>query len=191
MDHEFDRKIFTARMFIMDTFYLIFKLPTIIGAFRNKKITKAFMEKIMMVVTAVNGCTYCTWFHAKQAISSGISEEEVKNMLKLQFEADASDFETTGLLFAQHYAETDRRPDNDMTYRLFQYYGQKTAKQIMVIIRIIFWGNLTGNTSDAFLSRLKGVKAKNSNVIFETIFFILTAPLLLPLFPVTRRYRNG
>jgi len=54
----------------------------------------------MTVVTAVNGCTYCTWFHAKQAVTSGISEKEVKNMLNLLFEADASDFEVPALLYA-------------------------------------------------------------------------------------------
>lgn len=44
-----------------------------------------------------------------------------------------------------------------------------------------------GGTFDAFLSRLKGNKAKNSNVIFETIFFILNAPLMLPLLPFTKK----
>ena len=63
-----------------DTLYLLFKIPTIISALVNKKICKAFTEKIMTVVTAVNGCPYCAWFHAKQAVASGISPEEVKNI---------------------------------------------------------------------------------------------------------------
>ena len=144
----------------------------------------------MTVVTAVNGCTYCTWFHAKQAVSSGISENEVKNMLNLQFKADASDFETLGLLYAQHYAETNRNPDKEMKDKLFEYYGGKIANDIILIIRMIFFGNLQGNTFDAFLSRLKGNKASNSNVIFEFIFFLINAPLMLPLIPFTKKYRK-
>ena len=144
----------------------------------------------MTIVTAVNGCSYCTWFHAKQAVSSGISEEEVKNMLNLQFKADASEFELLGLLYSQHYAETNRKPDDDMTEKLFEYYGDKTAKHIIIMIRMIFFGNLLGNTFDAFLSRLKGNKAENSNVIFETVFFILNAPFMLSLLPFIKKYRD-
>jgi len=187
MAHKFDRKIFTFSLLIKDLGFLLYKFPKIIGALRNKKIGKAYMEKIMTIVTAVNGCTYCSWFHAKQAVSSGISEDEVKNMMKLQFETDATDFEILGLLYAQHYAETNRAPDNEMTNKLFEFYGNKTANHILLIIRMIFFGNLQGNTFDAFLSRLKGNKAKNSNVIFETIFFILNAPLLLPILPIINK----
>ena len=135
----------------------------------------------MTVVTAVNGCKYCEWFHAKQAVAVGISKDEVKNMLSLQFNADASDYEMIGLLYAQHYAETDRQPDAEMTEKLVQFYGQETAHHITLMIRIIFFGNLSGNTFDAFLSRLKGVKAENSSVLFEFLFSLINAPVLIPL----------
>jgi len=187
---KFDKKIYTPDLLFNDISFLLINFPTIIAALRNKQISKAFMEKIMTVVTAVNGCRYCEWFHAKQAVASGISEEEVKNMLNLQFKADASDFELFGLLYAQHYAETDRNPDKDMTAKLFEFYDNKTANHIFLIIRMIFFGNLSGNTFDAFLSRLKGNKAKNSNVVFEFFFFLINAPILLPMLPFTKRYRN-
>ena len=65
MPHQFNRRIFTAKSFIKDFCFLLSRFPQIVGIINNKKITRAFMEKIMTVVTAVNGCTYCTWFHAK------------------------------------------------------------------------------------------------------------------------------
>jgi len=190
MKDNFDRKIYTFRLLLSDLAFLFSNTGNIVAAMRNKKLGKVFMEKVMTVVTAVNGCTYCTWFHAKQAVSSGISETEVKNMLNLQFEADASDFEVLALLYAQHYAETNRNPDEKMTKKLFDFYGEKTAKHIFLMIRMIFFGNLSGNTFDAFLSRLKGKKAKNSNVLFETLFFIVNAPFMLPLMPATKKYRK-
>jgi len=190
MKDNFDRKIYTFRLLLNDLVFLLCNTINIFAAMRNKKLGKVFMEKVMTVVTAVNGCTYCTWFHAKQAVSSGISESEVKNMLNLQFEADASDFEVLALLYAQHYAETNRNPDEKMTKKLFDFYGEKTAKHIFLMIRMIFFGNLSGNTFDAFLSRLKGKKAKNSNVLFETLFFIVNAPFMLPLMPATKKYRK-
>ncbi|MCD6336717.1 MAG: carboxymuconolactone decarboxylase family protein [Candidatus Marinimicrobia bacterium] len=53
----------------------------------------------MAVAIAVNGCVYCSWFHAKQAVDSGISEDEIKNMMSLQFQADADEYELMALLY--------------------------------------------------------------------------------------------
>ena len=187
---KFDKKIYTLGLLLTDLGFLLVKSPQIIAATQNKEISKSFMEKIMTIVTAVNGCTYCKWFHVRQAIACGISKNEVQNLLRLQFHADASDFELTGLLYAQHYAETNRNPDREMTEKLVEFYGNKTANHIFVFIRMIFFGNLSGNTFDAFLSRLKGNKAKNSNVVFEFFFFLINAPLMLPLLPFTKKFRN-
>ena len=76
----------------------------------------------MTLVSAINECVYCQWFHAKKAISSGLSSKEVKNILNLQFKADASDFEITALLYAQNYAENNRKPNKEMTDKLYDFY---------------------------------------------------------------------
>ncbi len=190
MHKNFDKKIFTFRLLLNDLAFLISNTRNISAAMRNKQLGKVFMEKVMSVVTAVNDCRYCTWFHAKKAAASGISEKEIKNMLNLQFHSDASDFEVPALLYAQHYAETNRNVDKEMTKKLIDFYGEKTAKHIILMIRMIFFGNLSGNTFDAFISRLKGKKAENSNVIFETVFFLLNAPFMLPLIPFTKKNRK-
>ncbi len=191
MNQNFNRKIYTFKLLMSDLRFLISNIPKISAAMKNKKIGKAFMEKIMTVVTAVNGCSYCAWFHAKQSLASGISENEVKKMLNLQFKADAKDFEVLALLYAQHYAETDRNPEPEMTEKLNNFYGEITANHIFLIIRMIYFGNLTGNTFDAFLSRLKGKKALKSNVVFEFFFFLVNIPILLPILPFTKKYRNS
>ncbi len=186
----FTRKIYTLGTLMSDLKFLFTHVRQISSIKRNKDISKAFFEKIMTVVTAVNGCVYCAWFHANQSLKSGIDEKEVKNMLNLQFHTDTSDFEIIGLLYAQHYAETDRKPDTEMKEKLFDYYGDKTANHIILIIRMIYFGNLSGNTFDAFISRFKGKKAANSNVIFEFFFFLLNIPILLPLMPFVKKYRK-
>ena len=45
-------------------------------------------------------------------------------MLNLQFHADAADFQIPALLYAQHYAETNRNPDGKMTKNLIDFYGK-------------------------------------------------------------------
>jgi AhpD family alkylhydroperoxidase len=190
MPYGFNRRIYTAGSFVRDVGYLTLNAPKVFGLMKDENISRSFMEKIMTVVTAVNGCPYCAWFHARQALSSGIGEDEIKDLLALQFEADADDFELVGLLYAQNYAETNRHPDREMTDRMYEYYGEITARHIFLAIRLIFFGNLSGNTFDAFLSRLKGNKAENSNPLFEFLFFIFGAPFLLPLLPAVRGYRQ-
>jgi AhpD family alkylhydroperoxidase len=66
--------------------------------FTTKQKPRQLFEKILIVADAVNGCIYCSWMDAKLAIKSGISEDEVHNMLKLQFHRDAAESELNALL---------------------------------------------------------------------------------------------
>jgi len=186
MKQEFQKRIFTTATFFKDAGYLFIRIPQIVAALLNNEIGKAFQEKIMTVVTAINGCTYCTWFHAKKAVGSGISEDELKNLLNLQFHADATNFEMTALLYAQHYAETNRNPTPEMTEKLYSYYGEKTAAHIILFIRMIYFGNLMGNTWDAIISRVKGNPAKNSSVFFEIFFFLFSFIFMVPAMIVVK-----
>jgi AhpD family alkylhydroperoxidase len=185
--NQFHKKIYTFRQYRQDIGFILKNIPRFINAIRNKDIPRSFAEKIMLVITAVNGCCYCSWFHAKQAMTSGINEDEVKEILNLQFHTRASHQELPALLFAQHYAETDRNPDKEVLDKLIDFYGEKTATDIILYIRLIYFGNLTGNTFDAFLSRLRGIKAQNSSLLFELFFFVLNCPILLPLSLIIKR----
>lgn len=176
----YDKKIFSPGILFRDRGFLIRSAPAIARAMRNPEVGRAFAGKIMMVVTAVNVCTYCTWFHAQEAATSGMSEAEITSMFDLQFEASATEHELPGLLFAQHYAETNRTPTPEMSARLNAFYGETTARDIMLFIRVIFFGNLLGNTFDAFPARLKGQKATGSSAVFEALFWLATFWLMLP-----------
>jgi len=180
LKHGYDKKIFTARLFLSDIGFLLWSLPKLISVLKRKEITNVFIEKIMTVTTAVNGCVYCSWFHAKGALECGISEEEIKNMMNLQFQADATEYELMALLYAQHFSETNRKPTQEMTKKLYDQYGENIANQIILMIRVIFFGNLYGNTWDAAISRFKGKPAPNSNIIFEIAYLLLNSIFLIP-----------
>jgi AhpD family alkylhydroperoxidase len=174
-------RIYTFKQYKEDVVYILKNIPQLHKAFNNKNISKSFAEKIMLVTTAVNGCRYCAWFHAKQALASGMKEDEIKDILNLQFHTDTSGDEIPALLYAQNYAETNRNPDSEISQKLFEYYGNGTANDILLRIRLIYFANLSGNTFDAFLSRIRGVKAENSSGFFEFIFFLLNFPVFFPL----------
>ena len=170
--------------------FLLINIPFMIKSKRKKLISKQFSEKIMLVVTSVNGCTYCEWFHAKMARKSGISNAEVHDLLNSQFNVSGLDEEIPALLYAQHYAETNRNPELIMKQDLLKFYGKTKARAIELNIRTIWFGNLSGNTFDAYRSRREGKKAQNSNVIFEFIFYLLSYPILSPLVPILKKRKK-
>lgn len=190
MNTGFQKRIYTFKSLVVDMGFLAASMPRAAAMSRNEKISKAFIEKVMTVVTVINGCMYCSWFHARQAVESGLTANEVHNLFNLQFETDASEFELPALLYAQHYAETNRQPQPEMTEKLRVFYGEETASQILLIIRMITFGNLSGNTWDAIVSRLRGNPAKNSSVLFEAFFFLLTWYAMIPMMMLSRDYRQ-
>ena len=181
MQEYFGKKVFTFRILVKDSIFLFSSIFKLSKLKKNKDISDSFREKIMTIVSSVNGCVYCKWFHAKQSVKAGIAAAEVKNLMELQFKTTATDFELNALVFAQHYAETNRKPDQEMIQSLNEFYGDQTASHIILAIRMIFYGNLYGNTLDAFVSRINGKKAENSNLIFELWFFFNNIPTYVAL----------
>ncbi|MCP4130731.1 MAG: carboxymuconolactone decarboxylase family protein [bacterium] len=182
LNSGFKKRIFTFKLFLKDYGYFVKKIPAMISMMRAKRVSRAFSEKIMLATTSVNECVLCARFHSEMALSSGIGQEEVTALLNMDLgeSKKADDEEVAALLYAQHYAETGRNPKEEATKRLYDYYGEKKANDIMLIIRMINMFNLTGNTFAAFTSRLRGNKAPNSSLLFELFFVFMTAPVIIP-----------
>jgi AhpD family alkylhydroperoxidase len=118
-------------------------------------VAPAFRERLMMAVTAVNACRYCSYFHAREALAVGIAPEEASRLLSGVIDNTHLE-EATALLYAQHWAETDAQPDPGARQRLIDAYGEQTTADIELILRMIRWGNLMGNTWDYILYRGSG-----------------------------------
>ena len=63
-------------------------IPGMKRARRSGEMTTPFMERIMLAVTAVNGCALCSYYHTRVSLENGMSAEEIKRMLGGEF-ADA------------------------------------------------------------------------------------------------------
>jgi AhpD family alkylhydroperoxidase len=159
----FSKRIYSYATFKADTRRIFDHFDGFRQAARGGKVSKTFAEKIMLVVTRVNGCRYCSYAHSRAALAAGISEEELQDLLALQYQTFPI-YEVTALNFAQHYAESNRQPDPNAWQRVITYYGEETAHDILAYIQMITFGNLLGNTFDALLSRIKGHAAKGSSL---------------------------
>jgi len=117
-------------------------------------ISPGFRERLMLVVTQVNGCRYCSYFHSGQALKSGVPSAELHTLLAGQIPSETPPDEVVGLLYAQHWAEANANPDPEVVQKLVETYGQEKAAAIDIILRMIRAGNLMGNTADYLLFRL-------------------------------------
>jgi len=107
----------------------------------------------MLAVTAVNGCRYCSYYHAQEAIKAGLPDEELQKLLVGVID-DAPPEELPALLYAQHWAEAEGFPDPAARQKLNDTYGPQRAEAIETVLRMISMGNLLGNTADYWLYRL-------------------------------------
>ena len=120
---------------------------------RRGLLSSSFQERLMLAVTSVNDCRYCSYFHSSQALKSGISPEEIEMLLSSAIDS-CPDEEKVGVLYAQHWAETGGNPDRDALARLQETYGVEKAEAIHLILRMIQTGNLMGNSFDYLLYRI-------------------------------------
>ena len=139
--------------FLADTSFAITNRKKIGLVMKGNLISPAFRERLMLTVTSVNNCRFCSYVHSKQALLSGLSKEETEMLLKGVID-NCPEKEITALFYAQHWADTDANPDPKATHKLVENYGKDTVEVIELVLRVIRMGNLVGNTWDYFLYRL-------------------------------------
>jgi len=150
------------------------------AAARSHRVDHAFAEKIMLAVTQVNDCRYCSYGHTRAALKEGIPEDQIARIAAGEF-SQFPEEEAVAFLFGQHYAETGGNPDPQSWQRIVDYYEADKARDILAYIRMIMMGNLLGNTFDAFLNRITGRPAPNSSFFSELSILTMTVLGMLPV----------
>jgi AhpD family alkylhydroperoxidase len=183
MREPFIKRSFTAKTFLIALWRMISLLAWSLWAYLFRGIDRQLAEKILLVISSINDCRYCRWFHAHLALRSGIDSEQVEQILRHMLPQDIAADEQAALRFAMHYADSYANPDPAELTRLGEFYSPCRVKGIRALAAAIHFGNLCGNTFDAFLSRLRGQAVENGSIVTETLVFILCAPFLLPVMP--------
>ena len=168
----FKKRTYTFRSFMKNIQIFIRNQKDLVDTMKSKRISSDFSERIMLAITAVNGCRYCEWAHTKMAIESGCTDEEIKNILNLDFQGLKRD-EIPALAFAQHFAESKEKPSKQAINYLVKEYGTQKAEDIINYCRMISVGNLLGNTVDAFNSRMNGIQVIDGSFFFEFLVYLI------------------
>jgi len=159
---------------------LLFQLGIDIKNLVQPKLEIEFMERIMLAVTSVNKCRYCSYFHTKVALENGCSDEEIRDILGGNFRF-VNQNELYALVFAQHFAESYEQPSREALKRLIKIYGIKKTRQIVFACQMITLGNLFGNTIDAYIHRYHGIIPDNGSLTLERIIYYISAIPVLKL----------
>jgi len=143
-------------------------IPLLLRAKKAGKMNKAFLERIMLAVTEVNGCAMCSYYHTHVALEAGFSAEEIRALLGGSF-ADVPQEQLSGVLFAQHYADERGKPSRASWEKIVAEYGETGAYGILAVTRMIMLGNAVGIPSGSFLLRFRGRPDPRSNLLYELL----------------------
>jgi AhpD family alkylhydroperoxidase len=180
MKDKFSKRVFSPASLAEIAAEIVKDAPTLPGTFSSGRVSPAFRERILLAVTSVNQCRYCQWLHTDLAAANGMSAGDIAALMGSDTKQVPED-EKQALVYAIHYAETNRQPDASQRRALVKTYGEAKARDIENYIRLIFFSNLSGNTFDSLLSRLRGEPSAEGNAAFEVFFAVFAAPVLLAI----------
>lgn len=152
--------------------------PTLIKALSRPATSPALREKVMLAVTSVNDCRYCSWVHTGLALESGVDLAELQQMLDQTSFGTLEGREAVAVLFSKHFADTRRQPSAEAEAALARHWNAEERAEIMAYIHAIYFANLSGNSMDAWLARLRGVRVEEGDALAEAIAALLSAPVL-------------
>lgn len=147
---------------------------------KTKLMNKKLKERIMLAITEVNGCAMCSYVHTKVALSSGMSSNEINEILDGNSN-NIPDSDAVAYMFAQEFAYTKENPSESSIDRLIEDYGYDKAELIVAACHMITMTNGMGISMDNLYNRIKFKRDKTSNIIGELLNPLLTM-ILFPLF---------
>ena len=148
---KFKKRTFNSfREFVEEFKFIIENRERIKKLEAGELIDAEFRQRLMMAVTEVNGCRYCSYYHSKLALKAGISQKELDSLLSGELNGCPED-QILALVYAQHWTENKGQPDQEMIDRVKSEYGADQFAAINLAVRMINFGNLSGNSFDYFL----------------------------------------
>ena len=90
----------------------------------HKVLSPAFRERLMLIVTRINGCPYCMHVHTRLARAAGVPAFEIREIIAGQIPDDAPENELTALLYARDWAENNAHADETEINKLTGAYSQ-------------------------------------------------------------------
>jgi len=139
----------------------------------------------MLAVAHANECRYCVIAHHSWALSVGADERELASLAGLDPDGVSPQIRVE-LAWALARLQADFGPvDQEIELALAERRTPAQRYDLDTVVRVMTIANLTGNTFDALLSRLRGAAAPDSHIVDELLvggaFALLAIPVALML----------
>jgi AhpD family alkylhydroperoxidase len=173
-----NKKIYTYKETFRTAVCFFNGLRFIKQAKKAKVINKAFVERIMLGVTEVNGCTLCSYQHTGVALKAGLSREEIRALLDGELQS-VKENEIIGVLFGKHVADQRGLFDKEAYDRMVKEYGEERALGVLGAVRIIMFTNIIGIMGGILFDTITLKNKKLGLFIHE----LIRLPLLVIMMP--------
>jgi len=179
MARQFAKRTFTLPLLATSLGALVLYMPVRWITLVKPATSRALREKVMLGVTSVNDCRWCSWLHSGIALKHGVDLDELQSLLDRGTFGAVDEREATAVLFAQHFAETLRKPTPAARRALARQFTPWQRLEIMAWIHFIYFSNLAGNSADAWLARFRGCEVADGHPLPEALAGLVAAPVLL------------
>jgi AhpD family alkylhydroperoxidase len=178
----FRKRTITAGEFLAATAALVRRAPTIYKVWVRHELDPGLREELMLAVSKLNDCRYCTWGHHEWAHIAGVSEEELAQIEQM----DPTDFDRRKWLAISYVrALVSARfgsVSGDLLSEMQANYSRREIEEIVLVAKVMDISNRGANTWDSMLSRLRGKPAAESRLIDEAVLsvaFLGVAPVIV------------
>lgn len=156
--------------------------PTALYGLVRPRTSRRLREEVMLAVTEVNDCRYCDWVHTRAALRHGADLDALGETLGRSIDDPRVTREQVASLYAQHYASTSGQPDASARKALAAVWNRRERAEINAFIAVIFFSNLTGNSADAWIARLRGRRVEDGHPAAEALAALIGAPILTGIY---------
>ena len=186
-DAPFRKRTFSLPLYARSLAAVMTASPVLARALIRPRISRALREQVMLAVTSVNDCRYCNWGHTVLALRNGVDLAALRQTLGSGSASADSTPEEVAIWYAQHVASQLGDADPGAERALAAAWILAEQAEIKAYITAVTFGNLVGNSADAWLARLRGVPVEGGHPAGEAIAALAGFPALLSVWAWSRR----
>ena len=165
----FRKRTFSLPLYAHSLAALMTASPVLARALIRPRISRALREQVMLAVTSVNDCRYCNWGHTALALRSGVDLTALRQTLGSGSLSADSRPDEVAVLYAHHVASQQGDADPGAKRALAAAWTPAERAEIKAYITAITFGNLVGNSADAWLARRRKVPVEGGHPVGEAI----------------------
>jgi AhpD family alkylhydroperoxidase len=152
---------------VRETAALSARTPDLIAIWGRERLDPRLREEVMLAVAQANACQWCTLAHRRWALAEGVTDEELA-AIEGQ-DSECFDRRTwAAIAWAQARTRTDLGPvSEELEAELARHYDASERADLELVTRAMGIANLTANTFDALLDRLRRRPVAGSHLVDE------------------------